>query len=68
MDETPPPFSVNQAYYQALQRITDLTAALQSIANNSCCSGCQEAALVARAALRQIADGAPETTPKEPPA
>ncbi len=29
-----------------------LRAALESIANNTCCDGCQEAALVARAALK----------------
>ncbi|MGL4890625.1 MAG: hypothetical protein ACRC52_07470 [Aeromonas veronii] len=32
----------------------DLVAALESIASNSCCDGCQEAALVARAALSAI--------------
>lgn len=32
-------------------RIVALTEALQSIAKNTCCEGCQEAALVARAAL-----------------
>ena len=29
-----------------------LRAALESIANNTCCDGCREAALVARAALK----------------
>lgn len=32
-------------------RLTQLEAALQSIANSSCCGPCQEAKLVARAAL-----------------
>jgi len=32
--------------------ITSLSAALGSIARNTCCDGCQEAALVARAALK----------------
>jgi len=31
--------------------------ALQSISNNTCCDNCQEAALVARAALKGIPDG-----------
>ena len=38
-------------------RIAQLEAALRSIAANGCCDRCQEAALVARAAL----------APKEPP-
>lgn len=33
-----------------------LREALESIANNMCCSGCQEAALVARAALKETSD------------
>ena len=32
-------------------RIAELEAALRSIASNTCCDKCQEAALVARAAL-----------------
>lgn len=32
-------------------RATRLASALQSIANNSCCGGCREAALVAQSAL-----------------
>ena len=31
----------------------DMAEALESIANNTCCKGCQEAALVARAALKK---------------
>lgn len=31
--------------------------ALQSIADNTCCEGCQEAALVARAALASLSEG-----------
>lgn len=34
-----------------------LRSALQSIANNTCCEGCQEAAKVARAALNPTATG-----------
>lgn len=38
--------------YDALRkRIAELEAALSSIARNTCCDKCQEAALVARAAL-----------------
>lgn len=33
------------------KRIAELEAALRSIASNTCCDKCQEAALVARAAL-----------------
>lgn len=35
---------------------TALRAALQSIADSSCCTGCQEAALVAKAALKESHD------------
>lgn len=35
----------------AADEIERLREALQSIANNTCCDGCQEAALVARKAL-----------------
>lgn len=35
------------------QEIRILRLALTSIANNSCCSGCQEAALVAQKALKE---------------
>ena len=34
-------------------RIAALEAALKSIASNTCCDGCREAALVAQAALSQ---------------
>jgi len=37
--------------HEALARIAELEAALSSIARNTCCEGCQEAARVARAAL-----------------
>lgn len=37
--------------HEALACIAALEAALRSIANNTCCDGCQEAARVARAAL-----------------
>ena len=33
--------------------IAQLREALQSISNNTCCDNCQEAALVARAALKE---------------
>jgi hypothetical protein len=33
--------------------IEQLREALQSISNNTCCDNCQEAALVARAALKE---------------
>jgi len=36
---------------EAIQRIKQLEAALRSIADNSCCDTCREAALVARKAL-----------------
>jgi hypothetical protein len=35
-----------------IERLRDV---LQSISNNTCCDNCQEAALVARAALKEIA-------------
>lgn len=38
-------------------RIAKLEAALSSIARNTCCDKCQEAALVARAALSGGKDG-----------
>lgn len=43
--------------------VDGLRAALQSIANNTCCEGCQEAARVAKAALSP-ADGA-ESAPSK---
>lgn len=43
---------MSEVTYAALQkRIAELEAALSSIAMNTCCDGCQEAALVASAAL-----------------
>ena len=39
--------------YEAADEIARLREALQSIANNTCCDKCQEATLVARAALQQ---------------
>lgn len=42
---------------EAADRIEELEAALQSIASNTCCDKCQEAALVARAALEGEWDG-----------
>jgi len=41
---------------QAADRIEALEAALRSIAANTCCDKCQEAALVARAALGEKKD------------
>lgn len=38
-------------------RIAEMEAALSSIARNTCCDKCQEAALVARAALEGEWDG-----------
>lgn len=38
---------------EAAYRIEQLEAALQSIAANTCCDRCQEAALVARKALEE---------------
>jgi hypothetical protein len=40
-----------RAAFEAADRIEQLEAALRSIAANTCCDKCQEAALVARAAL-----------------
>lgn len=43
---------MNEVTYAAMQkRIKTLKAALESIAANTCCDNCQEAARVARAAL-----------------
>jgi len=39
-------------YHVAQRKIAELEAALTSIANNSCCDKCQEAALIARQALK----------------
>ena len=40
-----------------LSDLARMKAALESIAANTCCDRCQEAALVARLALRQHGDG-----------
>lgn len=37
---------------QRIRQLVKIEAALASIANNTCCEGCQEAARVAKAALR----------------
>ncbi len=43
---------MSEVTYDALRkRLAKLEAALSLIASNTCCDGCQEAALVARAAL-----------------
>jgi len=43
---------MSEVTYDAMKkRIAELEAALSSIARNTCCDKCQEAALVARAAL-----------------
>jgi len=42
---------------ESADRIEQLEAALHSIAANTCCGKCQEAALVARAALGEKKDG-----------
>jgi len=39
-----------------LARVANLEAALQSIASNTCCEGCQEAVHVARVALAKPSD------------
>jgi len=38
---------------EAADEIERLRQVLQSISNNTCCDNCQEAALVARAALKE---------------
>ena len=43
---------------EAADEIERLRAALRSIAKNTCCDRCQEAALVARAALERAAETA----------
>lgn len=47
---------------EAASEIERLRSALQSIANNACCDGCQEAALVAKGALRPV-DSPPDKLP-----
>lgn len=43
----------HQNYKEAADEIEQLRHVLQSISNNTCCDSCQEAALVARAALKE---------------
>lgn len=43
---------MNEERCDALEENERLREALQSISNNTCCGACQEAALVARAALK----------------
>lgn len=43
-----------EATYKALEVNQSLMKTLESIANNSCCTSCQEAAKVAAKALREI--------------
>ena len=50
--------SVTQVFRE---RADAYRVALESIANSSCCTGCQEAALVAKAALRALPDPPKET-------
>lgn len=47
----------NPVCQEAIDRIQALEAALQSIAANTCCDSCREAAKVARAALGEKKDG-----------
>lgn len=57
-DEPPSESHVEVPDTDALQaRLTRLEAALQSIAKNSCCGSCQEAALVAEHALAEPQGG-----------
>ena len=44
------------AYLDLYDEVQRLRAVLESIAKNTCCEGCQEAALVARAALKGDSD------------
>lgn len=48
---------LREGWDKADERIAELEAALSSIARNTCCDRCQEAALVARAALGGKKDG-----------
>lgn len=49
-------WAYKQAEEKYKSRIEQLEAALRSIAANTCCDKCQEAALVARAALGEKKD------------
>lgn len=51
-DEPLPDRMIRQAIRDDAKEIKRLRAALQSIANNTCCDRCQEAALVAKGALK----------------
>jgi plasmid stabilization system protein ParE len=50
-------FAFKKGEESAKARVDELEAALQSIAANTCCDKCQQAALVARAALAEKKDG-----------
>ena len=53
IDEQNKAFEMERANVERAEAERDhYRAALQSIANSTCCTGCQEAALVARAALK----------------
>ena len=45
--------NTSNAFSDARKQIERSREALQSISNNTCCDNCQEAALVARAALKE---------------
>lgn len=45
-----------EAYIRMKERALNAEAVLRSIANNTCCEGCQEAAKVARAALTIVCE------------
>ncbi len=49
----------HQATLKAMEYANRLRTALESIAKNTCCDKCQEAALVAREALREGGDKPP---------
>jgi hypothetical protein len=50
---------------EAADRIEALEAALRSIAANTCCDRCQEAALVARAAITAVLEQKPAADPDQ---
>jgi hypothetical protein len=50
---------------EAADRIEALEAALRSIAANTCCDRCQEAALVARAAITAVLEPKPAADPSQ---
>jgi len=51
-------YTMQKMHGHAQRRVWELEAALRSIAANTCCGKCQEAALVARAALGEKKDDA----------